>query len=224
MRTPLPSKTQGPASLRGVIGPSWPFSKAGLPEVGDGVLVSLRPVVAAEECVLAARAVGIGIGLDVALADSWLLVGRLGLPFGVFRLLVDEADCMLLAGVSDPPSIMVMSIASESCCAGVRIGSAGVGGTTGMRTLRALRTLLVDSLDFRGGAIVCGWAPVPDAAAPLPVGFSAAPSCSLFSSSESACSHSSGSSTSASRSAAARQFGQMKIGYEGDDSNDRIHL
>lgn len=214
MRTPLPSNTHGPASLRGVIGPSCPFiiRAAGLfADVGDGVLVSFRPVDGAP---LAVRAVGIGIGLDVALAESWPpLVERLGLS-----LFVEEApDCrMLLAGVSELASVMVTSIASESCCAGVRTGSAGVGGATGIRTLR---TLLADSLDFRGGATVCDWG------AAVPLGFgAAAPSCSSFSSEESACSHSSGSSTSASRSAAARQLGQMKIGYDGDDSRERMHL
>jgi hypothetical protein len=213
MRTPLPSKTHGPASLRGVIGPSCPFNRAGFIEVGDGVLVSLRPVVAAEE----ARAVGIGMGLDVALAESWLSVEKTGRPFGVWRVVVEGVDSRLLAGVSDSSSIMVTSIASGPCCAGTE----GVGGTTGTRTLR---TLLADSLDFRGGAIVCDWAPGPGAAPPLPLGFNEAPSCSLASSSEASCSHSSGSSTSASRSAAARQFGQMKIGYEGEDSNDLMHL
>lgn len=221
MRTPLPSNTHGPASLRGVIGPSCPFiiiRAAGFADVGDGVLVSLRPPVAA--CApLAVRVVGIGIGLDVALAESWPLVESLGLSLALLPLFVEEApDCRMLAGVSELASVMVTSIASESCCAGVRTGSAGVGGATGIRTLR---TLLADSLDFRGGAMVCDWG----AAAAVPLGFgAAAPSCSSFSSSESACSHSSGSSTSASRSAAARQLGQMKIGYDGDDSRERMHL
>ena len=36
---PLPSKTQGPALFRGVIGPSGPPMRVGLTPVGDGVLV-----------------------------------------------------------------------------------------------------------------------------------------------------------------------------------------
>ena len=79
---------------------------------------------------------------------------------------------------------------------------------------RALRT---DSLDLRGGASE-GWL------SELSRACSNAPSCDRSPSSESSCSHSSGSSTSASRSAAARQLGQMKIGYDGEARSDLIHL
>ena len=204
MRTPLPSNTHGPASLRGVIGPSCPFSSAGLPDdVGDGVLVSPRPVAAAPEEVV--RAVGIGTGLEVAFVESWL-VERPGRELGVVRVSVGAADCGLVVvvvvvvvagGVSESCSIMVTSIASGSRCCAAAAAVAGTAAAAGSR-------------DVRG---VCdGWPPGPDAGPALAVGSSEAPSCPLASSSEASCSHSSGSSTSASRSAAARQFGQMKMG------------
>jgi hypothetical protein len=204
MRTPLPSNTHGPASLRGVIGPSGPPSNAGFPEAGDGVLVSPRPVAAAaapED----ARAVGIAMGLTVAFAEScwWALLAsvRLGRePPALLRVPTEGVvvDWALSDGTSESTSIIVSSTASgESSCA-------GADGTAG-------RALLVESRDF--AAVVGCCAPSgPATAAPLAVGSSEAPSCSLGSSSEASCSHSSGSSTSASRSAAARQLGQMKIG------------
>jgi len=238
MRTPLPSKTHGPASLRGVMGPSCPpisAAAAGVPpDAGDGVLApSLRPAgiaaaaAAADGWVLplAVRGAGMAMGLDVALLESRPLGDRPGRPFGVlFRLLGEMADGdASLSGVSEAPpstvvSIMVVSMASGSCCAGTL-------AVAGIACGRAPRTLLPESRDFRRAAIVCGWAVgLNGGAALLALGFSEAPSCSLAASSESACSHSSGSSTSASRSAAARQFGHMKIGYEGEASRDRMHL
>jgi hypothetical protein len=121
--------------------------------VGDGVLVVLRPVVAVDECVLAPRALGIGMGLDVALVESWSWGDRLACALAILLLLVEVLERLTLpATLDDPSCCIVTSISSESWCC----GSTGVGGTTwGVRTLRALLTLLAESLDFRGAAIVC---------------------------------------------------------------------
>ncbi len=80
VRMPLPSSTNGPASFRGVIGPSWPFVMIWLP-VGEGVLVCRSsdgvdarvPPLLFEVIVAVAAArlpgpkgVGMGTGSDVA--------------------------------------------------------------------------------------------------------------------------------------------------------------
>lgn len=177
--------------------------------VGDGVLAApRRSTVGIDE--LALRPDGMPMGVAVAFMEILRLLDDLGKPALALRLMLllyGDMFAMPVWLVSGGASCMVMSIKSGSRCAGIT----GVGGTTcGCCSL----TLLADSLDFLGGGIA--WLALDAIAAPS--------CCPLPPSSESTCSHSSGSSTSASRSAAALQFGQIKIGYEGDASSDLIHL
>lgn len=100
--------------------------------------------------------------------------------------------CCCCAGTSTITTSDSLSL----CITGTGIGRGGCCGAIRV----ACRVARTDSLDFRG------WASLVAGASKVPSGLDLAPS------SESSCSHSSGSSTSASRSAAARQLGQIKMG------------
>lgn len=216
--TPLPSNTHGPASFRGVMGPSGPI-RTGLAPVGEGVLVALFgvdvPFVPPAVRLLLvpprldAAAEGIGTGSEVA----WDTEG----PFvtSVSPAFWGESDRSGPSKISrcDESMLMVTSIRSGACTgAGDAGAAAGASGA---------RTLLADSRDFRGAAMA--GACIAELAL-LPEGCASPPAWSFAGSSESSCSHSSGSSTSASRSAAARQLGHMKMGYDGDERSDLMHL
>lgn len=211
IRTPLPSKTQGPTSFLGVMGPSLPFAKAGWAVGGEGVLADSSGRLGIEVLMLlllGLEEVGMPMGVEVAFIDTLRLLDDLGrAPMGLsVRLtLFDEmalAKLAVASFASDGASVMVRSITSGDCCIVVFDGMAGVS-----------------SLDLRGGGIAWLLTCCCRSAAAA-----SSSCCSSGPSSESTCSHSSGSSTSASRSAAALQLGQIKIGYEGEESKDRIHL
>lgn len=210
IRTPLPSKTHGPASLRGVIGPSWPLTGA---PVGEGVLApracpwvpnSWRFLASSPaRCIAAAEGDGIGTGFEVA--------------FGATGL--SEVDMTLSCIISDPLACVTCScdessstVRSPLVLSFVTTGGARDRDEVAFCSLR----LRADSLDRLGKA-----ASAALGSSPFCTG---APCWGWSPSSESSCSHSSGSSTSASRSAAARQLGQMKIGYDGEAKRARMHL
>lgn len=150
-RPALPSKTQGPASFLGVMGPSVPFIPG-----GDGVRLvrsGARPA-----------------------PDAALLMGRGW-----------EIACgiMFFCGV---PGVML-----------------------------TVKSILSTSWRSRG------WSACPAAGAASDSELSCS-SALLLSSCRSCCHSSESSSTSASRSAPARQLGQIKIGYCGEISSDLTHL
>jgi hypothetical protein len=120
IRAPLPSNTQGPSSFLGVMGPSWPFIKAGWAVVGDGVLAEpRRSPVGIDE--LALRPDGMPMGVAVAFIEILRLLDDLGKPALALRLML-----LLYGAMYGGASCMVMSIKSGSCWAGIT----GVGGTT----------------------------------------------------------------------------------------------
>lgn len=181
--------THGPASLRGVMGPSCPFP-VGKPLPGLGVL--LTPGVP----------VGIGTGSDIAWDDS-VVDGVLASP------------SLIPASAMTTFSDVVDAEAPGSCSswAGVMGGTPDRDRSSEVLALSAadalarssdVRILSIDALPAStwAGGSRRGSLDLLSSEASF-----GSPSTSSFN-----CSQSSGSSTSASRSAAARQFGQMKIG------------
>lgn len=179
---PLPSNTHGPASLRGVIGPSWPFAAVTPPLPGLGVLLAFGV------------AVGIAIGSDVACESAADDVGGLS----------DRVDASTSGRARFSDEVLVFS--AEPCAAAARDRSSEVLALSPADALVLSTEVLILSEDGR---------PASTGAAGSRRGSLDRPSAlssSLVSASSLICSQSSGSSTSASRSAAARQLGQINIG------------
>lgn len=182
---PLPSNTHGPASFRGVIGPSWPFDAGTPPLPGLGVLLAFGV------------AVGIVIGSDVA----WEFPADTG---GLSDLV--DASASGSAMFSDETFIADPWVSSaELCAAADRDRSTEVLALSTADALAFSKELLILSMDVRPASTCAGGSRRGSLDR-----FSALSS--LLSASSLTCSQSSGSSTSASRSAAARQFGHINMG------------
>lgn len=199
MRAPLPSKTHGPASFRGVIGPSCPFV-AGTPLPGLGV----RRACTAD--------IGMGTGKEAAAEEppSW---ERASVVEGV-----------LAPSLSGTASASSMTTLTEDEDAEGRAGGSsswgeGSGATVDReRSREALDRSAAEARARSSDVRIRSTDVLP--ASTLAGGsrrgsldrLSSASSLSFSASSSFSSSQSSGSSTSASRSAAARQLGQMKMG------------
>jgi hypothetical protein len=119
--------------LRGVMGPSWPL-RAGLMPLGDGVRASRRAILGVEAFVVAPARLAAGVGMLTGSEVACDVDGRSG-DEGV--VCVPESPCI------------VTSIESGSCTDGEgaaeRVAAAAAAAW-------AIRTLLAESLDFRGAA------------------------------------------------------------------------
>lgn len=196
IRAPLPSNTHGPASFLGVMGPSCPLATGALFGLGVRLATGVP--------------VGMGTGSDVACVMVSLFGPR------------DD-------GVLAPPSLTCVSVKSalsgaaasglSAASSWMDTGDSGACMLFGERvrsvddfvTLALSKDALILSTDARPASTSAGGSRHGSLPRPWPSSASSA-SLATSSSSSSICSQSSGSSTSASRSAAARQFGQMKMG------------
>lgn len=231
---PLPSKTQGPASFRGVMGPScvtWPppwrpCAPAG--SFGDGVRVG-RVLVVVE--LVAVTAVWTRLipmsgsvcapGMGTGSVRECVGMGGRSSAGGGRRDSCDRLVSWDLLVSCDRLASSDRLVSFDRRASWDRRGSwtrRGGGGAMSMVT------------SIGSGSSTSGReesTPPPSTVWPLIMGWSEAPFCCFSppcSSSDAKCSHSSGSSTSASRSATARQFGHMNIGYCGEASSIRMHL
>lgn len=189
IRAPLPSNTHGPASLRGVIGPSCPLVVGTPPLPGLGVLLVLGV------------AFGIATGSDAmwdaaSVVEGVLAPSLLGMALFITMLSVeDDAE-----GPTTSPWLGVRGTADRDR-SNEDLARSAADALARSSDVLILSTDVLPASTWAGGS--------KRGSLDLP---SSDFSFSLSASSSFNSSQSSGSSTSASRSAAARQLGQMKIG------------